>query len=383
MKDIRKFPEGKLSELAKTPMDELQARFPGYRRDDLRKLRREQAAIVSPNERVRADLKEKKLVKSQKDTDKKYRALQDDYERLLDEKDALLRLSQPPKEFLIRPRQSLGGGGEATCIAVASDWHIEERVSSDAVNGLNEYSLAIAKKRAETFFQVALRLRGIEQQNTPVPTMVLALLGDFITGSIHEENLAVCSLPPVEAAYEAKGILKGGIDFLLKESDLDLVIPCHSGNHARITHKRRSSETERGNSLEYFVYGFLAQEYANNPRVKFLVSRSYTSRLQVYDVVFRLHHGHSIRYQGGVGGLTIPAMKYILRSNVAWRADYDIFGHHHQAQLGPNFVCNGSMIGYNAYAQDSGFQFEAPSQTFLTVNKRWKKIIDYRPILFS
>lgn len=373
-----KFPERLLAQLKETPDDKLVETFPKFSRAYLRKLKRK----VAPDERVKYDLRERKLKASKSETDKKYKVLQDEISRLEAEKEAVLKLAKPCKEFVIRPSKKRGGG-EATCIAVASDWHIEETVTPDAVNDLNEYNLDIAKKRAETFFQVALRLRDIECQNTPVPNMVLALLGDFITGSIHEENLAVCSLPPVEAAYEAKGILKGGIDFLLKNSDLNLVVPCHSGNHARITKKSRSSETERGNSLEYFIYGFLAQEYANEPRVKFLISKSYTSRLQVYDVVFRLHHGHRIRFQGGVGGLTIPAMKYVHRSNTAWKADYDIFGHHHQKQFGPSFICNGSMIGYNAYAQDSAFQFEEPSQTFLTVNKRWKEVIDYRPILFS
>jgi hypothetical protein len=248
---------------------------------------------------------------------------------------------------------------------------------------MNAYSVEIARKRAMEFFQIGLHLRNLEAKNTPVPNMVLALLGDFITGHIHEENHSTCSLQPVDAAYEAKNILKSGIDFLLKESDLNLIIPCHAGNHARITKKSNSSETEMGNSLELFIYGFLAQEYKDNPRVKFLISRSYTSKLKVYDTVLRLHHGHRIRSMGGVGGLSIPANKYIFRANTAWQADYDVFGHHHQMQKAPRFICNGSMIGYNAYAQDNAFEYEVPSQTYFLINKRWKTIMDYRPILFS
>lgn len=379
MKDIQKFPKGKLPELASTPMDELQSRFPGYRRDDLRRLRRQHAAIVSPDERVRIDLKEKKLAASKRETDGKYRRLQDEFERVQRENAALLRLSEPVESHVIKPLDK-HEGGESTVILLASDWHIEERVSPDAVNNMNSFSVPIARQRADAFFKVGLHLTQIEQNNTPINTLVLALLGDFITGFIHEENLAVCSLPPVEAGYEALVILQSGIDFLLANSELNLVIPCHAGNHGRITKKSRSSETEMGNSLEYFIYGFLAKHYEGNPRVKFLISRSYISRLQVYDTVLRFHHGHRIRFQGGVGGLTIPAKKWTFRSNRAWTADYDIFGHHHQAFHGGNFICNGSLIGYNAYAQDNGFEFEPPSQTYLLINRRWKQIVDYRPI---
>lgn len=388
MKSIDKFPKNKLKELGNTPMDELQRRFPGYRRDDLRFLRRQQVSKVAPvdaHERIREDIKQKKLVQSQKESDKKYKTLLEKVETLEAEKEAILYLAQTNISHTIKPLTS-SGVGEATAVLVASDWHIEEKVTSEAVNGSPGYSLAIARKRADEFFQVGLRLRDLEAKNTPIPNMVLALLGDFITGNLHNWHGTPgnTTLEPVEAAYEAKGIIKSGIDFLLKESDLNLItIPCHAGNHARITAKSPDSEKEMGNSLEYFIYGFLAQEYADNPRVKFLISKSYASRLQIYDLVLRFHHGHKIKYGGGIGGLAVPASKYVLRKNTHWYADVDVFAHHHQKQKGPRFICNGSMIGYNAYASDGAFEYEEPSQTYFLVNKRWKEIIDYRPVLFS
>jgi len=347
-------------------------------------LKEEGKEPISADERVKFDLKERRLKESKKESDQKYRALQEEITRLNVENEAIISLATPPKTFAITPILT-GGGGEATCVVVASDWHIEETVRSSEVNDLNEYSLAIAKERATQFFKVALHLRNLEAKNTPVPTMVLAFLGDFITGNL-DLNRGMpgnCSLEPTVAAYEAMGILASGIDFLLDNSDLNLVIPCHMGNHSRITKKPAHGDNESGNSLEYMVYAFLAQRYKDNDRVKFLISKAYTSYLDVYGVTLRLHHGHRIRFQGGVGGLTIPATKYIMRANIGKRAMYDVFGHHHQKQMGPNFICNGSMIGYTAYAHDEGFPFEPPSQTYFLINKRWNEIIDYRPILFS
>jgi len=353
----------------------------GLTRGELREMKRK-AKTPDVEVQLKADRDAIKAKASESATQKKYKQALAEIERLSVERDAIIHLSQSSVSHTIKPHKSRTGG-EATCVLVASDWHVEETVTSASVNGMNSYSLEVARKRAMEFFQIGLHLRNLENRNTPVPTMVLCLLGDFITGHIHEENFSTCSLQPVDAAYEAKGILKSGIDFLLKESDLNLVIPCHAGNHARITKKSNSSETEMGNSLELFIYGFLAQEYAGNPRVKFLISRSYTSKLKIYDTVLRLHHGHRIRSMGGVGGLSIPTNKYIYRANTAWQADYDVFGHHHQMQKAPRFICNGSLIGYNAYAQDSAFEYEVPSQTYFLINKRWKTIMDYRPILFS
>lgn len=339
---------------------------------------------VNPSTLVGEDRKSKKAVETAKDTDRKYKALLDYVEEVEEKADAAERLAEPSIVHTIKPERQKGGG-ESTCVVVASDWHIEEVVSPEAVNGSPAYNFNVAKKRADEFFQTALYLRNLEARNSLVPNMVLALLGDFITGNLyvqHGSGKNTC-MEPVEAAFEAKNLIKSGIDFLLKESDLKLLVPCHAGNHSRITAKTNDSETEMGNSLEFMVYGFLKQEYANEPRVKFKISKSYTSLVNIYDLAVRFHHGHRIKYGGGIGGLAVPASKYVLRKNTHFHADLDVFGHHHQKQKGPRFICNGSMIGYTAYGADGAFEYEVPSQTYFLVNKRWKEVIDYRPILFS
>ena len=351
---------------------------------ELKKLAKEKFsnAPVTP-ESVGKDIALVKTKNQKSQTEKKNKILIEQVATLEKEKEAILRFPEQSISHEITPLGN-SNSSEATAVVVFSDWHVEERVTPSSVNDLNKYDVSIARKRADEAFQIALKLRNLENSNNSVPNMVVALLGDFITGNIHEENLSICTLDPIDAAIEARNMLKSGFDFLLKNSDLkQIIVPCHAGNHSRITKKPRSSETEMGNSLELFMYSFLAQEYKDEPRIKFLISRSYTSRLQVYDTVLRFHHGHRIRFQGGIGGLAVPASKYVLRANTAWNADYDVFGHHHQKQKGSRFICNGSLIGYNAYAQDSAFEFEQPSQTYFLINKRWKDIIDWRPILFS
>lgn len=304
-------------------------------------------------------------------------------EKAQKELEAALALKKHQNEtFGIVPITSSGAKSEATAFAIASDWHIEETVNSEEVNGLNEYSLAISKQRAEKFFQVALHLTNLERKNTPIKTLVIAILGDMITGRIHEENLEVCSLRPIDAAIRVQTYFKSGIDFLLKESDLNLEIVCSVGNHSRIT-KKIHSATESGNSLETFIYKSLAQVFENEPRVKFHITTAYHNYVKVYDTVIRFHHGHAIQYGGGVGGITIPVNKAINEWNKSKWADLDVFGHFHQMFDGGNFVVNGSMIGYNAYAIRIKAAYEPPRQAFFVLNKRWKQKILTRPILFD
>jgi len=333
---------------------------------------------VATKDQVQQDLKVQKERGRRVVTDAKYKSLLRDHERLTNEHRALLDLKDSkPEVFAIE--KFAGNVSESTAVVVASDWHIEERVRPSEVNNLNSFNLEIAEERVKGFFKAVLRVTEVENQNTPINTMVLCLLGDFITGHIHEELVETTLLPPVEAAVKALGMIQSGIDFLLGNSKLKFVIPCKVGNHSRITRKSRNA-TELGNSLEMFIYKALEERYASNPRVNFIIENSYHTYLRVYNMTLRLHHGHNVKYQGGVGGVTIPANKAIAQWNKSRWADLDVFGHYHQFFDGGNFILNGSLIGYNAYAISIKASFERPAQAFFVINERLGGVIAVRRI---
>ena len=267
----------------------------------------------------------------------------------------------------------------ATAVVVYSDWHLEETVTKAQVNGLNHYNLEEARKRILSCFQNTARLVHGKKKHITIKTCVLALLGDFITGNIHEELMEGNSLSPTQAILEAVGHLSSGIQFLLKHTDCNLVIPCHSGNHARFTHKQRHA-TEAGNSLEYLAYHMLAKDFQGNQRVKFIIPEGHFSYLDVNGFIIRFHHGFNIKYQGGIGGLYIPLNKAIGQWNKAKRADLDVLGHWHSFRFAGNAVVNGSLIGYGAYALAIKADFEKPKQAFFLINHQRKEVTDFCPI---
>lgn len=275
------------------------------------------------------------------------------------------------RDYVITPREG-SGTSEATPIILASDWHSEEIVKPSQVNGLNEFNPDIFEQRATKFWQSSLRLIQLLNQDVKINTVVLALLGDFITGQIHEaENAENNALLPIDAIIKVQNNIIGGIEFLMDHSPYDLVIPCKVGNHSRTTKKVRVA-SETGHSLESLMYVHLAA-YAQlkwGSRVRFILEDGYHTYLNVYGLKVRFHHGHAIQYQGGVGGLFIPAFKAVGQWNKAQWADLDCFGHFHQDKDGGSFVCNGSLIGYNAYAQRIKADFEQPKQTLLLIDKK-------------
>ena len=275
------------------------------------------------------------------------------------------------------------GSHEATAVVLASDWHLEQRVDPNKIMYPNEYNLEIAEKRAKQFFQAVVILLKEAEQNVKVKNLVLWLGGDFITGNIHFENLKICQLGTTKAVCFARDLLISGIEFLLKETNLKITIPYNHGNHARITEKVWKS-TEEDNSLEYILYDDIGFHFKNESRIKMIAPKGSVATVEIYGLKIGFVHGHhGFRYLDGVGGLYIPARKYIMRKFS--KANYYLvcMGHHHQYLQDTMFLCNGSMIGYDQYADSCGFPYDIPKQTFFLIEEKRKCRTITRPILFD
>ncbi len=270
---------------------------------------------------------------------------------------------------------------EATAIWLASDWHVAEKVSRGQTNGINEYNPEISKARGEQFFVHAVKLTKMMGRDVPIKKVILALLGDFITGHLHSQNVETNYLAPVEETLYAQSIIASGIEYVLKNTDYDLIIPCASGNHGRTT-KFSEFGSENGHSHEFFMYCTLREHFKNNKRVHFIISEGAHTYLEVYGRQIRFLHGHDIKYSGGVGGITIPVNKAIAQWDKAKPAYLTCFGHFHQKFDGGNFLANGSLIGYNAYALSIKASAEPPAQQLCLIDSVRGKTGVW-PILFT
>lgn len=118
------------------------------------------------------------------------------------------------------------------------------------------------------------------------------------------------------------------------------------------------------------MYNNLANIFADNQRVKFLISDGYHLYVKIFDYTLRFHHGHQMKYLGGVSGLSLPALKAIAQWDKGIKADFDFFGHFHNFQRHSKFISNGSLIGYNAYALSLKATYEQPNQIFALIDKK-------------
>ena len=307
-------------------------------------------------------------------TERRHRRTVDELERerakliaILDEKDQQLEAAlgiSKSKPAASKIKADKACDGEATLVAVASDWHVEETVDPKTVNGLNAFNLDIAEQRIEKFFQNIVKLATIQRHGAKIDRLVLVLGGDLMSGYIHEELQEGNELSPTQTVLWLQDRIAGGMALLEKHFS-EIVVPCVYGNHGRTTKKPRHA-TGAANSYEWMLYHVMAKALLGD----WHISDGYHLFLDLYGKTLRIHHGDGLKYQGGIGGLTIPVEKAIASWNKAITADLDIFGHWHQSQQNPKWVCNGSLIGHNAYSIAIKAGYERPSQTAFLFDSR-------------
>lgn len=298
--------------------------------------------------------------------DKEVAQLKKDKEQLQQEL-LLLQGIYPTAPNYIAPATDVQG--KAVACAVLSDLHVEEPVDKEKVHGINEYNLEIAKTRVHAFFRNVLRLTNIYSASSDIKTIYLMILGDTFSNWIHEELAETTLLTPTEAANFAMSLLIDGINFLLENSEYEIIADCIPGNHGRITKMRRiTNNTET--SLETFMYQQLARCFSDEARLSIRVAGSKMLYRQFFDFTIRTIHGDDIGYSGGVGGITIPIRKKIAAWDKAIKANLTVMGHFHQLMYGGDFVVNGSGIGYNAFAQSIGASPEKAQQAFFILHEK-------------
>lgn len=331
---------------------------------------------VAPKPEVLNPVEEHRLKVKNRDLVQRVKSLSEQLSRASEYAD-ILREAREQAEAVepITPRERTSGILEGMCQVMASDWHVESEVRPEQVGGRNRFNLQIAEDRIRRFFEAIRWGLDFNRGAFKVRDLVLALLGDMITGHLHEDNVENNLLSPTEAIAFCFSHISAGIEFLLGDPELErIVVPCCDGNHGRLTKKMRSA-TRTEQSIEILLYKMLADRFKGEPRVNFMIATSSQLYYPVYGRTIRYTHLDTVKYGGGVGGITIPIRKAIDRWNSTRKAELTCGGHFHQYTSLDDLIVNGSLIGLDSYAMDIGARYEPPSQAMTMFDpKRWKSV---------
>lgn len=283
------------------------------------------------------------------------REVADEYEKKLAEltgvQEFLQREPNPKRalEALARPPRGVGRNRTAVSCALASDWHVEETVTLEGSGGVNEMDLSIAEQRIQRYFRklgLLIEMSRGGRHGAKIDRAVIGLIGDIINGYLRDENLIGNSLTPPEAIVWAWERISQGIEYLLAHCELrNLLVVCRSGNHGRfmgLSSRQIMWSHKEEMSLEHLLYRMLAERFRGDRRVSFMVpSGGIFTDVDILGFKYRFFHGDNVRFMGGVGGLSIPLNKLILRWNQRSKAYMHCLGHFHSTHWLPNANVNG------------------------------------------
>ena len=265
----------------------------------------------------------------------------------------------------ITPREKRSGRREATAIAMLSDVHIGESIEQEKVIGKNSYNLEIARLRMTRFFEGLVWLVKANQRDFAIHDVLVGVLGDIITGYIHEELMESSLCSPTMGVVFAREVISSGLAYMLRElPDVEVTLVCKHGNHGRTTAKKHIN-TGAENSFEHLLYLMLAREWANEKRIRWHVTKAEHSYVEIYGDWTRWMHGDGVKYDKGIGGIMVPINRALARLDSVRRCRVTFMGHFHQLTPGRRCMVNGSVCGYNPFAMASTLEYEDPAQCFV------------------
>lgn len=276
-----------------------------------------------------------------------------------------LAAKQPdPPAWVLRPPS--GKPRQSVPTLFLSDLHWGEVVDPRQIGGVNRYNIQIAHERVRECVRNAVHLLHGHLNPPEYPGIVLALGGDMISGTIHEELSETNERAVMACVLDLLGVMVWVVD-TMAEKFKNVFIPAVTGNHARTTLKIRKKD-RAFTSFDWLLYQFLAKRYENDARVRFLIPDGPDAYYRVFGHRYLLTHGDQFRGGDGMIGALGPIMRgdHKKRSrNSQVRMDYDtmLLAHWHQRIHLRRLIVNGSLVGYNEYAYDLNLAYEPPQQS--------------------
>ncbi len=300
---------------------------------------------------------------------------------VLAEMGALLAAVKPPAWTLKAAKDPRSPGVPTLFL---SDLHWGERVDPAQIGGVNEYDLAIARRRLHYCVETAISLCRIIDPKMRYEGIVVPLGGDMISGNLHEELTATNQINSMPAVLDLFGELCAAIR-VLADAFGAVRLPCVSGNHGRDTRKIWAKDRHH-TSFDWLLYQFLARHFKDDKRVTFEIPDGPDAPFSIFGTRYLLTHGDRLGHGGdGLIGFLGPVVRgdHKRRSrNSQISQPYDVLlcGHWHQYAHLPKLVVNGSLKGYDEYAYTEAFSFEPPQQALWITHPR--KGITFRMPVF-
>lgn len=266
------------------------------------------------------------------------------------------------------PRKKINRGEEDVGL-ILSDLHIGHSHSMEETGGLSEYNLDIFVRRLHSLQKSVSDIYELHSCLYDLPTLHIFCLGDIVDGSN-----AAGAWSPVYIDTPVYDQLMLGFEHLSQSIHYLLTVFKNikfygvRGNHGRIAPSGVEKDYANWDNI---IYHMLRVKFADNPRIEFVIPKTWWIMENIKDHNFLLVHGDDVRGSGNaIKNLErfSSAMTGILKN----KPDYTICGHFHEStELTSNFgkmIINGSFVGADVYAIKNLHKYSRPEQKIFGIN---------------
>ncbi len=255
-----------------------------------------------------------------------------------------------------------------SAVMVMGDWHIGEVVEPDEIEEFNAYNWGLAQKRAYYLQKQFINWVNVQRTATVVDELVVVVIGDMISGDIHQELQVTNEFPAPVQSVRAGMLVAKTIAEMAPHFKTVRVEYVTLDNHCRLTKKPQWKEGGY-NSFNYIV-GFIAKErLAAIPNVEFNIYPSAKALIAVQGWKYLCQHGHGIKGWSGIPWYGtdrhIASEAKARRSMPTKNFDKMILGHFHQPLWTTDYIINGSMSGTSELDHGCGRHAEPAQVAFL------------------
>jgi len=238
------------------------------------------------------------------------------------------------------------------------DSHFNELVDLPS----NKYSFSVASKRLKKMV-----IKSKEQFSLRnISTVLVTLGGDLMNSSRRLDELLSQATNRSKATFLAVQLLQQVISEL--NEDYNIVVTAVTGNESRMDDDIGWVDVITTDNFDWTIFNFLKFIFKESDSVTF--KEPDTPLEDVINIGGKnilLLHGHQKGYSANPeNGVTKSIRKY---SSRGIRIDFVIFGHIHQALISETYARSGSLVGANAYSENSLQLTSRASQNIHIVSK--------------
>jgi hypothetical protein len=267
-----------------------------------------------------------------------------------------------PPSWRIEPSPK---GNEGTPTVLCSDWHWGETIDRKQINYVNAFDREIAERRVKLLVSKTIDLLLKKMSNPKYDYLCMPLLGDLLSGTIHEELRETNWDPITLCLFQLRDVLIWAIDEFANAFK-KVYLPCVTGNHGRLDRKPRYKNAAYDN-YEFVLYEMLRHHYQSERDIHFEIADGPELLYTLGKTRYLAIHGDSWRGGSGIAGALSPMMLGRARKKetaLATNRPFDVIvhGHWHFYRTLGDIICNGSLKGFDEYALKEGYPFQVPIQ---------------------